>query len=430
MSKLSYAQLSAACEPGGATALAVVTELAAAGGPQAGVAPERYAAGRDTREFCYETRLIDGEPAATVVIDQKQTQLNRIEAAILQSIRDGHPILGRVPRVRVSYDGGRTGYTDLELPQRVFDGHIRAGTVDARPVTDHPAYRAARDCSAADARALLELSPGSLVFGSWDSTRNDRQARYRAALSSEVIGVLADQRDGAVRESKSGAGRVDPVGRSISLTVDQLRAVLAGQQGELSPDLLQSVEEAVQRNGEKIDAGPLLGVGDVAAVLAEPGVVACRRIIRTQVLSFAALRQLRFDSGLAGDVSCRALLAAYALAGLTRSNTELNFRANCDLVEAGPTSVKLDARHGDFVALDPPSIEEADALLDRAIAEAKREADITWQGRVFEVAGNPTVYAGFQPGRADGGDGSDGTPSTRPFWRPLFTDAKEAGQRG
>ncbi|HEX7322898.1 MAG TPA: type I-U CRISPR-associated protein Cas7 [Mycobacterium sp.] len=427
MSKLSYSQLAAACEPGGATALSVVTELALAGGPQAGVAPERYVVGRDTPAFCYETRLIDGEPAATVVIDQKQSQLNRIETAILHSIRDGHPIMGRVPRVRVSYDGGRTGYTDLELPQRVYDGHIRAGTVDGRPVTDHPVYRAARDCSTANARALLELSPGSLVFGSWDSTRRDRQCRHRSALSSEVIGVLADQRDGSVRESKTGVGRVDPVGHSIALTADQLRVVLAGQQDELSPDLLAKVEQAVKRNGDKIDAGPLLGVGDVAPVLAEPGVVSCRRVIRTQVLSFAVLRQLWFDSGLAGDVSCRALLAAYALAGLTRSNAELNFRSDCDLVEAGPTSVKLDARHGDFVALDPPSIEEADALLERAIAEVKREADIVWHGQVFEVAGNPTVYAGFQPGRADGDDGG---PSARPFWRPLFADAKEAGQRG
>src|SRR5271163_2310473 len=127
LSMLSYTQLRDACSPGGSTALTSVTELAPAGGPHSGVAPARYVDG-NTAAYAYETRFVDGKAARTVVIDQKQSQLNRIEAAILLTIHSEHPLLKRVPRIQVSYDGGQAVFTDLELPHRAFDGHIRAGT--------------------------------------------------------------------------------------------------------------------------------------------------------------------------------------------------------------------------------------------------------------------------------------------------------------
>lgn len=424
LSKLSYPQLAGACEPGGATALSLVTELAPAGGPHAAVAPAHHVVGRDTPTFAYETRFVDGQPAVTVVIDQKSSQLNRIEAAILQSIRDEHPLLSRVPRVRVSYGNNHAGYTDLELPQRIYDGHILAGTVGGQPVTDHPVYRAARDCTPDNARVLLELSPGSLVLGSWDSTRKTRQARYRSALTGEIIGVLADQRTGAARESRTGAARIDPVGDSVSLTGDELRTVLAGQRDDLSPGLIRNVEKAANRSVTAAHSGTLLGLGSTPPTLTSPGVVSCSRIIRTQVLSFAVLRTLRFDAGPAGDIACRALLGAYALAGLARANAELTIRANCDLVEAAPTAVKLDARDGKFAALAVPSIADTDELLEQALAEARREADITWRGQVFGIIGNPVIYAAASAGPAASGAGGADRHAPRRFRLPHFIEGR------
>lgn len=363
MSTISNRQLVAAGQPAGATALSLVTELVPAGGPHAGIVPACFAPGRSTPilpdQAAYQTRLVDGEPALTVLIDHKRSQLDRVEAAVLQCIRDGQPPLSRVPRVEVRYDpdsrSGRTVYTDLELPQRVFDAQIRDGTVDGVPVTTHPTYRALCDASAEDARAVLETSPGSLVFGAWDFARSSRARWYRSALAGEILGVLADQSGGA-REA--------------------------------------GVNAQLRRRSD---------------------VVSCSRIIRTQVLNFAVLRQLRFDSGPAGDAACRALLAAYALAGLARANADLIVRTDCDLVEAGPTAMKLDARDGAFVALEPPSIEQADELLECALDEARREADIQWCGQVFAVAGDPTRCP------AAGVDEPGGGPAdrrVRPFWRP------------
>lgn len=330
LSSFSYQQLTAACQAGGASTLSVSTELAPAGGLHTAISPARRA-GRGPSSIAQETRLIDGQPTSTVVIDDNQSQIQRVEATVLQGIRDQHPVLGRVPHLQVSYEGGRLVYTDLELPQRIFDGHFLTGAIDGKPAIAHPRYREAREATPENARALLELSPGSLAFGAIDAARGAGQSRFRGVLSGEIIGVLVD---GAPTDSRASA-----------------------------------------------DAG-----------------VCCSRIIRTQVLSFAALRQLRFDCGQAGDEAGRALLAAYTLVGLARSNAELSIRANCDLVETGPTTLKLDARDGDFVELPALSIEEADELLERALVQAYREADITWRGQVLHVTGNSAAYTAAQNG--------------------------------
>lgn len=164
--------------------------------------------------FAYETRFVDGEPLETVVIDSKQSQLNRVEQPLSIAIEGGDALLSKVPQIRVSYDGAT--YTDLDLPHRAFDGHIRAGSLDGKPVTESAAYRAVRDASAANARALIEASPASLVFGAWDASRRSHQGRYRRALVGEIIGVLADQSENARTSPKRGGARVDPVATRVN----------------------------------------------------------------------------------------------------------------------------------------------------------------------------------------------------------------------
>ncbi|VCT88679.1 hypothetical protein MHAS_00363 [Mycolicibacterium hassiacum DSM 44199] len=342
--------------------------------------------------FAYETRFVDGEPVETVIIDSKQSQLNRVEQQLSLAIETGDPLLSRVPRIRVSYDGA--SYTDLDLPHRAFDGHIRAGNLNGQPVTDSPEYRAVRDASPANARALLETSPASLVFGSWDSTRRSHQGRYRSALVGEIIGVLADQSENARVSPKRGGARVDPVAMSVQLTGKDFEAILAGQESELSPKTVEEIRKTAAKAKNKPVSASHLGLGGIPPSLDALGVVACRRIIRSHVLSFSALRQLRFGATAEGDVACRALLAAFALNGLARSDAELSLRANCDLVELAPATVTLDERHGQHKELASLTIAEADALLEQAIDEATQKAGVRWDGQVLEVVGNPIVLGG------------------------------------
>lgn len=381
-----------ACTPGGASVLTSVTELRPAAGPHAGIAPARFVAARGSdATYAYETRFVDGEAVQVVVVDSKGSALNRVEAAISAAVADGDPVLGLTPRLRVSYEG-LPALFDFDLPHRVFDGHIRAGSIDGHAATDDPRYRVARDATPGNALGLLELSPLSLVLGSWDSTRRSHQGRYRSALVGEIVGVLADQAPSAEKAPMRGAARFDMFAPSVRLSGEELESLLAAQEDELSQTNVTSIRSEIAKAKKGKISAAALGLGAIPPSLNGLGFVSCSRIIRSHVLSFAALRQLRFGlaSGLAGDVSCRVLLAALALDGLARSDAELFIRANCDLVEAGPAVVELDQRYGNKVRVAPLSIQDADALLREAI-DAAVAAGVRWEGQVLEVTGNPLI---------------------------------------
>lgn len=401
MATLTYEDLRTAMAAGGPTVVTSVTELAAAAGPHASVAPAKFAStsrGDKGGAYAYEQRFVEREPRRVVIIDSKQSQLNRAETTLQHAIEDGHAVLSKVPHVVVTYrrdDGRAETFTDLTLPHRAFDGHVRAGTVDGVNVTSTATYRAVRDASPSDARALLEFSPITLVFGGWDASRKSRQGRWRSALVGEIIGVLADQHpDG--KDARRGGARVDPVAMQVNLSGEAYRSIADAQKDELSE---KKYKEFVATAGKVKQGGisaSALGLGGIPPTLDQLAGVACSRIIRSHVLSFASLRQMRFGAGPDGDAACRAVLAALALDGLARSDAELSLRANCDLVEAGPTRVLMDRRHGEWTTLDSLSIAAADDLLDEAVTRATKDAGIRWEGQVFAVEGNPAVIQGAE----------------------------------
>ncbi|MDH6196718.1 CRISPR-associated protein Csb1 [Mycobacterium frederiksbergense] len=394
MGTLDFDHLLAACQPGGAATLTSVTDLVAAEGPHGGIAPARFVPARGGGgTYCYEQRFIDGEAATCVLVDAKASQLNRCEDEIVKAIADGTEPLALTPRVVVRYADGTTA-SDLQLPHRLFDGHIRAGHVDGKSVTEHSDYRAARDATPANVRAILELAPAALVLGGWDSTRRARQGRYRSALTGEIIGELADQTNGdinTIQTPKRGGARSDTIAASVRLTGKQLEELLVDQEAELSIKLATKIRDEAKKAKNGRTSASTLGLGSIPPTLENLGLVSCRRIIRSHVLSFAALRQLRFGAGPDGDAACRALLAAFALAGLARANAELNLRANCNLREASVPTTELDARYGQVISLDPIETATADALLGEAIEQARATAGIRWEGQVFEVTGNELV---------------------------------------
>lgn len=392
MTTLDFNTLLTACSPGGASVLTVVTELAPAAGAHAAIAPARYVRGTQAA-YAYEPRFIGGEPQMTVLVDSKGSQLNRVEDALANAILDGEEPLAQTPRMLVRYADGQT-LEDYRAPHRAWDGHFRAGSVDGEPATANEVYRAARNVTAANVRALLELSPVSAVLGSWDSTRKSNQVRLRSALTGEIIGVLADQSDTATEPPVRGGARVDPLSPSVRLAGPDMERLLVAQEGELSDKNVTDIRKSITKAKKGTISASPLGLGSIPPSLSSLGLVACRRIIRSHVLSFSALRQLRFGSPGAGDVACRALLASLALAALVRSNEELVLRANCDLVEASAPQVLLDARNGSSTPLDGLGRQAADELLSEAIDLARAAAGIRWEGQVFEVQGNPLVVKG------------------------------------
>ena len=230
----------------------------------------------------------------------------------------------------------------------------------------------------------------TLLLGGWDASRKSHQGRYRSILVGEIIGILADQEGGPeANQSKRGGARIDPLGARIQLDRAGRKAIADAQKEELSK---KTYDNSIGKDEKEGLAR--LGIGAIPPSLEQLGGVTCQAIIRSHVLSFAALRALRFDSPTPeGDVACRALLAALALNGLARSDAELLLRANCDLVETGPAVVTLDKRYGQKESFEPLSIDQAQELLSAAIDHAIQAANLTWDGSVLVVEGNPAILA-------------------------------------
>lgn len=396
MPDLDLDLLTAACSAGGPSCLTSTTPLRPAGGQHAAIAPAKFTTrARDNGTYAYERRYLDGTLRHTVLVDSKQSQLNRVEAVLTQAIDDGVEPLTRMPRIRVTY--GEDSYTDVVLSHRAFDAHIRAGTVDGVPVTRTEEYQAIRNASPANARALLDASPVTLVFGGWDASRKSGQGRWRSALVGEITGFLpVDGTSDHPEPSMRGGARVDPVGMQILLDGTAMRGIAGEQADEFSQKTIDEIARdatAADKAKERRSASRL-GLGGIPPSLDALAGVSCDLIVRSHVLSFATLRQMRFGAGPAGDAACRALLAALALNGLARSDAELYLRANCDLVEAAPTAVTVDRRAGDVDTVSPLTVSQADALLEAALADADRLAGVEWSGVALDIVGNPAIRQG------------------------------------
>ena len=160
MSTITLQHLLDACSPGGASVLTSVTPLEPAAGPHASVAPAKYREGKGKTAkpvFAYERRFWNGEAVTAVLIDSKQSQNNRLEAAVSAAIADEDPVLTRTPRIELRFEDGQV-YSDLDLPHRAFDGQIRAGTINGETVAGPPAARAIRDATAASSLARSSVS--------------------------------------------------------------------------------------------------------------------------------------------------------------------------------------------------------------------------------------------------------------------------------
>ena len=394
---ISFEDLKEACAAGGASTLVSVTELKPAAGEHASVAPAKFVEGSKSI-FAFETRYIDGEAARVVLIDSKQSQLNRAEAAIMQDIRADHSVMRKIPRIEVAYenDGNPITYTDLELPHRFADGHIRAGEIDGNPATAHEKYRAVRNSTPANLSALLNTAPAAAIFGGWDSLRKNNQLRLRSALVGEIIGVLADQNlSGEAQLSRRGGARVDPLEMSVRLSAADMEQLVKSQEGELSDKFVSKRREDIKKaKKDTALSGSVLGLGGIPPQLEALGGVACQKIIRSWVLSFATLRQLRFGKNEEANIAARALLAALGLSAIARAERELYLRANCDLVEAEEPQVTLDGRYGNTRPLNHITVELADDLLAQAIDYAQSHHVAHWDGQILTVTGNPVILRG------------------------------------
>ncbi|MFE6055654.1 type I-U CRISPR-associated RAMP protein Csb1/Cas7u [Kitasatospora sp. NPDC056446] len=263
----------------------------------------------------FEDRWVGQESAGVVLLDQRQSQANRCETALLEAVDQADVFLPHLA-LHVSAEGRELRMTNLDAPHRSRDAYFRdALDKSGAKFDDTVVGRALRDTGTGDVRAFLESAPSDLVYGLWDSHRKRRvQLKVPRAYTSEMVGLRP-------LSGVRAAGRFDMwnfPGDNVEMTADGWRPVDGtGKKGK----------------GKTLKASAV-GHGMIPPV-AGMGGVTVQAIERNASLALAGLRALRF-----GDASkeyvraARALLAALALLGdrLAFAAPAVRLRSGCDLL--------------------------------------------------------------------------------------------------
>lgn len=321
----------------------------------------------------YERRIVAGADGGTseawcVLVDSVQSQANRLEESLIEAIRDGVAI----PHVAVDFAGedldGITTITSLDAPHRVYDAILRDSLLDGEPFMKSAVGLSLGKAKPEDASALLEASPTALLFGAWHSTGEGGGigAKFARALASEIVavGVPVDFQE------RRGAGLAEQVtaGRRTGSRIDPLGVLKAVKvyKGDAGWD----VSKQGAGKGAKEVRPSEINHGNIAPSVAPLGIT-CEKVEHSFVLSFAALRRLRFGGG-ARDAAGRALLAALGLLALAEQDARgYALRSRCDLVPEG--SGGLEQVRADGKVAEPFALQRAEArtLYASALAAAR-----------------------------------------------------------
>ena len=364
-----------------------------------------------TSRHVYERRRLNGRDVWCVLIDSVQSQANRLEECLLEAIHDGLPI----PYVEVDFSDsnldGITRITSLDAPHRVYDAIFRDsllkeksqnGGEEDKPFMKSGVGQRLAKASAEDASALLEISPTALLFGAWHSTGQGGGlgAKFARCLVSEIMGIdvpveFMEQRQSPtaylakageriftvepVTSARRPSSRIDPLGalsevkiyRSADGENDWTTDIKKAAKDEGGPALFSRKKK--KKDNDKAGKPSVINHGNIKPSL-QPLGVTCDHAEHSFVLSFAALRRLRFgenENKKNRDKAGRSLLAALGLVALTEQDARgYALRSRCDLVCDGRAPLEL--VHPDGTA-DPIGIdrEAARELYKNAYNAAK-----------------------------------------------------------
>jgi CRISPR-associated protein Csb1 len=351
----------------------------------------------------YERRRLNGHDVWCALIDSVQSQANRLEESLLEAIQDGVPI----PHVAVDFSNaqldGITKITSLDAPHRVYDAILRDSLLDGEPFMESAIGKRLAKAKAEDASVLLEVSPTALLFGAWHSTGQGGGlgAKFARCFISEIVAVdvpvddmVVNQRTGEVDVRTSGrrtGSRIDPLGVLNKVKIYQAK----DNPGDWTPREDEAAtkganKEPVLYSGKSGKPGraSLINHGNVTPSV-QPLGITCDHIEHSFVLSFAALRRLRFGSD-KRDSAGRTLLAALGLLALAEQDARgYALRSRCDLVCDGRTPLELIHPDGtpEAVTIDRVA---ARALFQSAF-EAAQEAGFVLSAKPLRLMPQPKL---------------------------------------
>lgn len=331
----------------------IVTTYEPAGGSGSKIFPPTFPMDSgDGTPYLLERRVCDGEERGVVVLDQVPSQANRCEEATAAAWASGSM---RLPMLRLIHDGAAHAViTGLDAPHRAFDAYWRDSLLDGVKFDKTEIGKSLQGASLAEAGPLLKHDPGSLVYGTWNSHRKGRQAKFPRVYSSEVVGwdpVLGSRK----------AGRMDPL---------NLQGARSGEGDEWT----------YSATAQKTAKGKLseIGHGNIAPGAAHGGVT-ITSATRFATLSLTGLKRIRFGSLKEDQQSAaRVYLAALALLAdrMAFAGPGVWLRSGCELVLEAE-SLEWVGRGGVVERFDLSSAEALD-LYDSALQAALEHGlDIT-----------------------------------------------------
>jgi CRISPR-associated protein Csb1 len=291
-------------------------------------------------QHVFERRRRNGHDVWCVLVDSVQSQANRLEECLSAAIRQG---VIPLPHMVVDFTGeealaGVTEISSLDAPHRIYDAILRDSLLDGQPFMKSPLGLRLTQATAANAKALLELSPTALLFGAWNSTGEGGGlgAKFARALVSEIVAIdvpvdeVVNSRTGEIEGHTAGrrpSSRIDPLG------VLRKVEVFKGEAG-------WDVTEAGAGKGAKKAKPSEINHGNIKPSIQSLGIT-CDHLEHSFVLSFAALRRLRFGTP-EQDQAGRTVLAALGLYALREQDARgYALRSRCDLVCDGAAALEL-----------------------------------------------------------------------------------------
>ena len=397
MPKLTFERLHDALA-GDSVALRSRITLQPAGGEGDKVFPPSYSVdGRAEHKYAVEERRTGDKTSMTVLLDSVASQANRAEMALLEGWEQGE-LRFPVPYVDFFDDNGVTDYdklTVLDVPHRVADAIFRDSLLEGTLFRLSHVGRAITDATPRNAMELFRYSPTSLLFGMWDSTgpKGGLGSKFQRAYVSEIVGI-----DVAV--GRKVESRIDPL--QIERVAPEYKVFNSAEEAEVwTTDANEASMDTkgnpafASRGSESGEAGQPSKINHgniVPSIDTQAGGVTISKALQTTVISFAALRKLRFKGfGRESETAARTAVAALGVAAIAyQYENDFDLRSRCLLIPTHPPRIEMLRRDGsaeEVVALD----REAASDILSAASKYASDAGIGWEKDSIRLEPSPKL---------------------------------------
>ena len=387
MSLLTFERLRDAVA-GDSVALRSRITLQPAGGEGDKIFPPSYSVdGRAEHKYAVEERQVgDGDKTSTtVLLDSVASQANRAELALLEGWEQ-EEIHFPVPYVDFSNDDGVTDYdklTVLDAPHRLADAIFRDSMLAGTLFRLSRVGRAITEATPRNATDLFRYSPTSLLFGMWDSTgpKGGLGSKFQRAYVSEIVGF-----DVAV--GRKVESRIDPL--QIEKVAPEDKVFNSAEEAEVwttDPNEASTGTKGgpafASRGSESGEAGQPSKINHgniVPSIDAQAGGVTISKALQTTVVSFAALRRLRFKGfDRDAETAARTAVAALGVAAIAyQYENDFDLRSRCLLLPTHPTRIEMLRRDGSAAEVVDLDRSAASEILSAA-AKHSSDAGIGWE---------------------------------------------------